>query len=74
MAFFSQGFGGFEGFEEAFGGGMGGPSRSKEPVDNESLYKLLGVEKDANKSQLKKAFFKLARKKHPDKGGDPKEF
>jgi len=74
MSFFSQGFGGFEGFEEAFGGMGGGPQRSNEPVDNESLYKLLGVDKTVNSSQLKKAFFKLARKKHPDKGGDPKEF
>jgi DnaJ-class molecular chaperone len=38
------------------------------------LYKLLEVAKDATPSEIKKAFFKLARKKHPDKGGDAKEF
>ena len=35
---------------------------------------MLGVKKNASKSELKKAFFKLARIKHPDKGGDAKEF
>ena len=69
--FFGEGFGGFEGFEEAMGGRGG---RDKGPVDNKGLYKLLGVEKTATQSELKKAFFKLARKKHPDKGGDAKEF
>ncbi len=43
-------------------------------MDNEGLYKLLGVAKDAKSVEIKKAFFKLARKKHPDKGGDAKEF
>ncbi len=73
--FFGDGFGGFEDFEEAMGGGRrGGRQREKKPVDNEGLYKLLGVDKKANKSQIKKAFFKLARKKHPDKGGNATEF
>jgi DnaJ-class molecular chaperone len=54
---------------------MGGRERrEKKKVDNEGLYKLLGVDKKATKSEIKKAFFKLARKKHPDKGGDAKEF
>eukprot|EP00471_Norrisiella_sphaerica_P005506 CAMPEP_0184487516 /NCGR_PEP_ID=MMETSP0113_2-20130426/10163_1 /TAXON_ID=91329 /ORGANISM="Norrisiella sphaerica, Strain BC52" /LENGTH=462 /DNA_ID=CAMNT_0026869855 /DNA_START=143 /DNA_END=1531 /DNA_ORIENTATION=- len=45
-----------------------------EPVDNEKLYKVLGVEKDADAKRIKKAYFKLARVHHPDKGGDEEKF
>lgn len=38
-------------------------------------YKILGVDKKATKSEIKKAFHKLAHKYHPDKeGGDEKKF
>ncbi|MEI6296454.1 MAG: molecular chaperone DnaJ [bacterium] len=38
-------------------------------------YKILGVEKNATKDEVKKAFHKLAHKHHPDKkGGDEKKF
>lgn len=38
-------------------------------------YKILGVEKNASKEDIKKAFHKLAHKHHPDKkGGDEKKF
>jgi DnaJ family protein A protein 2 len=38
------------------------------------LYTTLGVSKDADTNEIKKAFKKLAMTHHPDKGGDPEEF
>jgi len=68
--FFSFGGGGGGG-GSPFGGGPAddddGPSG---PVDNEKLYKVLGVEKTASTLEIKKAFRKLAMVHHPDKGGD----
>ena len=37
-------------------------------------YQVLGVSKDADASEIKKAYRKLASKHHPDKGGDADEF
>ena len=37
-------------------------------------YKILGLEKDASESDIKKAYRKLAMKHHPDKGGKADEF
>ena len=39
-----------------------------------SLYDILGVNKSASCTEIKKAYFKLARTHHPDKGGDPEVF
>ena len=55
-------------------GGMGGMGRSREPADTQALYDVLGVTKKATQTEIKKAFRKLALKKHPDKGGDVEEF
>ena len=67
----------FGDFEEMGGmpgmGGMGGRGPPKE-VDNTKFYTTLGVEKDADYSTIKKAYFKLARTHHPDRGGNKEKF
>ncbi len=39
-----------------------------------NYYDVLGVATDANESDIKKAYRKLASQHHPDKGGDKKQF
>lgn len=68
---------GGEHFEEMFGGrgggGMGGMGGRREAVDNDKLYEVLGVKKDATEAEIKKTFRKLALQHHPDRGGDPEK-
>ena len=40
----------------------------------QSLYEVLGVNKNDSCNDIKKTYFKLARTHHPDKGGDPEKF
>eukprot|EP00752_Nemacystus_decipiens_P012564 g11127.t1 len=61
----------FNGFSA---GGMGGFGGGGAAVDNEGYYKILEVGKTVDAGSITKAYRKLAKKKHPDKGGDPEEF
>lgn len=56
------------------GGGMGGPPRSAGPVDTTKLYETLEVEKTATTKEIKKAYFRLSKLHHPDKGGEEHKF
>lgn len=44
-------------------------------MEKRDYYEVLGVDKNASADQIKKAFYKMANKYHPDKeGGDEKKF
>lgn len=63
-------FGGFPGGNPFGGSRGGGGPQSAADVDTTKLYEVLGVSKDADEKEIKKAYRKLAVKHHPDKGGD----
>ena len=70
MSFFFPGFGD----DDDFGGFPFGKPKPKKDVDTTKYYKILGVEKTATQDDLRRAYRKLVKTKHPDKGGNQKEF
>jgi len=61
-------FGGFPGMDGGFPG-------TDEPMDTTGLYETLGLRKGASESDVRTAYFKLAKQYHPDKpGGDAAKF
>ena len=43
-------------------------------MPKQAPHDILGVPEDATEAQVRKAYLRLALKKHPDKGGDVDEF
>ena len=39
-----------------------------------SLYERLGLSKDASTDEIRKAYYKMSKTEHPDRGGDPEKF
>jgi hypothetical protein len=56
------------------GGGGGGGRAPRGDVDTTKLYETLEVEKEVEQKEIKKAYRKLSRTHHPDKGGDEHKF
>lgn len=68
-------FGGIPFERFAHGPGMGGiPGRPRGDVDTTKLYETLEVEKGCEAKDIKKAYRRLSRLHHPDKGGDEHKF
>jgi len=66
-------FGGIP-FEHFAQGGGGRPRRPTKDVDTKQLYDALGLSKDCDEKELRRAYLKLSKTHHPDRGGEEKKF
>ena len=57
----------FGGGDDPFGGGGRMPQQRQRDADTTGLYKILGLDKNASDSDVKKAYRKGAMENHPDK-------
>ena len=53
---------------------FGGMPMHRQQANTSEFYDLLGINKNANEQEIKKAFRKKALKEHPDRGGDAEKF
>ena len=63
----------WEDWKRLYGGQVIDLSRGS-PSRVEADYKLLGVSSKATQAEIKKAFYALAKKNHPDQGGKVEKF
>lgn len=68
----------FAGFDYMFGNDGSNnenfPINPAKPVDNTKLYETLEISRDADPKEIKKAYKRLSRVHHPDRGGDAEKF
>ena len=57
----------FGGGDDPFGGGGRMPQQRQRDADTTGLYKILGLDKNASDSEIRKAYRKGAMENHPDK-------
>jgi len=61
-------------FEDPQGPGSFQDDLMVKPLKRSNSYEILGVDKDADEDEIRKAFRKKALETHPDRGGNKEDF